>query len=135
MERHLITVYKSFGENVIERYPSIEMNMITAYHLAIEDLLKTYKHILHNNSILSGCIYVNWASQADLRENILKRGRESEIKILKDHKVYSVNVMLEKKHAHMLEVLNIPIYFLNEKIDRYNAKTILGQIRCFLDDI
>jgi deoxyadenosine/deoxycytidine kinase len=123
MERHISTVQKSFTQNIMERYPAIEMNLMTSYQIAVEDLLKRYKHVLYNENILNGCIYVDWATQSQLTENIIQRGRESELKMLNNQEQYSVNIWLEVKHRHMLEVLNIPIYYVTKKFNTNSGMT------------
>jgi deoxyadenosine/deoxycytidine kinase len=136
MERHIYTVYKSFAEMVIDRVPHIEPNLSASYQLCVEDVLKKYGNVMHNKSLLHGCIYLDWASHETLCSNIRNRGREAELKILKNDAVYPVNMWLEKKHKHMLEIINVPIFYITEKIDIdiKSSKTI-DEVYTFLENI
>jgi hypothetical protein len=114
MERHLETVKRTFAEGVIDRYPAVEMNLLTGYQVAVEDITARFHNNLKDQKILHGCIFVNWASLETLTANIIKRGREMEIKLITDG-TYRVNNWLDKKYKHMLEIINVPIYMVTDK--------------------
>jgi hypothetical protein len=136
IERHLITVYSTFGAGVIEKYPAVEMNLCTSYQIAIEDLTTRFHNELYKGLILHGCIYVDWADHSQLVKNIMLRGREMEIKKLKNEDSYSVNKWLEKKYKHMLEIINIPIFYISEKFgDRHNINELVEDIHMYLKNI
>jgi hypothetical protein len=115
MERHIDTVYHAFGESVKERFPNIEMFLLTAYQMAVEDVTARYRSFLHNGALLHGCVYLKWASHRDMTENIVKRAREMELKVLAGETVYPFNRELEIRHKQMLEILNVPVYYVHKK--------------------
>jgi hypothetical protein len=127
MERHLISVYHSFGELIKEKYPCIVMNMISAYQLTTEDLMLKYNSILYKGRLLHACIYINCCSQQNLAVNMRQRGREIEIDILGNQKIYPYNISLEFKHKYMLEILNMPVLHVKEK--NYNTSKIIDFIK------
>ena len=127
IERHLITVYHTFGQIIKEKYPVSVMHLTSAFELATEDLVLKYKSQLHNSVILHGCIYVKHFSHQALVENIKTRGRQYEVIALGDKKIYPCNVELEIEQRHMLEILNVPIYYVQKKDE--SIKLMLTFIR------
>ena len=136
MERHLVTVYRTFGAGTIEKYPTIEMNLSTSHQIAVEDLTSRFQNVLYKGQILHGCIYVDWADHSQLVKNIVLRGREMEINKLKNDESYSVNKWLEKKYKHMLEIINVPIFYISEKFgDGNNMMDLVKDIHNYLENI
>ena len=132
MERHITTVYHVFGESVKERFPNIELYLMNAYHLAIEDITARYRSILHNGTLLHGCIYLKWASHREMTENIVKRGRDMELKALSGELIYPFNRELEVKQKQMLEILNVPTYYVHKKTGE--IKEIMVFLKHILND-
>jgi deoxyadenosine/deoxycytidine kinase len=115
IERHIETVRHTFMDGVIEKYPDVEMNLLTGYQIAQEDLIGRYAKNLADKKLLHGCIYVDWADAKTLTDNIIRRGREMETQLIHEGDTYVVNNWLDKKYREMLEIINVPVYYISEK--------------------
>jgi hypothetical protein len=135
MERHIETVRRTFMECVIERYPGVEINLITGYQICLEDLIGRFGKKLVDGKLLHGCIYVDWADHKTLTKNIMQRGREMETRLIQDGGTYAVNNWLEKKYKHMLEIINVPIYYICEKFGKNDAEQFKRKIDIYIKNI
>jgi hypothetical protein len=114
---------------VKENFPDVEMFLLTAYQLAVEDLALKYRNVLQNSTLLHACIYVKWATQEEMADNIVKRGRQMELKVLGGKKTYPPNHDLLIKQKQMLEIANVPIYYVHKKSgERAEVLRFLNQI-------
>ena len=135
MERHIETVRRTFVECVIERYPGVEMNLVTGYQISLEDLVGRFSEKLLGRKILHGCIYIDWADHKTLTENILQHGREMETQLLQDGDTYIVNKWLDKKYKHMLEIINVPVYYISEKFGGTGLEQLKSKIDNYIKNI